>query len=67
MDFFSQVFAVSSNIILDASRGGNRRSKRHALDIAGQDFVLCSATIFLLLVMTKKLENADEFQGFMEI
>lgn len=63
MDFFSQVFAVSSNIILEASRGGNRRSKRHALDITGQDFVLCSAKIFL----DQKLENADEFQGFLEI
>ena len=58
----SQVFAVSSNIILEASRGGNRRSKRHALDIAGQDFVLCSATIFLLLVMTKSQRMRTSFR-----
>lgn len=38
---FSQVFVVSSNITLEASRGGDRRLKGHALDITVQDFAFC--------------------------
>ena len=56
----SQVFAVSSNIILEASRGGNRRSKGHALDITVQD--LCSTTIFLLLIVTKSYRMRTNFR-----
>ena len=59
---FSQVFVVSSNIILEASRGGNRRSKGHALDITVQDFVLCSTTIFLLLIVTKSYRMRTSFR-----
>ena len=58
----SQVFVVSSNIILEASRGGNRRSKGHALDITVQDFVLCSTTIFLLLIVTKSYRMRTSFR-----